>query len=145
MGTNYYTLKTQECPKCGHRTTIEEEDLHIGKSSAGWCFSLHAIPERGLHDLADWQMLFKVDDPPIRDEYGRAVSVLELLDVITDRGRDKGFGDKPHPLHGCDSWTEFHRMNDSEFGPHGLLRHRLGNGCIRHGEGTWDCIKGEFS
>ncbi len=29
-------------------------------------------------------------------------------------------------------------------GPNGLVRHRIGNGCISHGTGTWDCIVGDF-
>ena len=43
-----------------------------------------------------------------------------------------------------DSWDEFHRRNNSEKGPVGLLRHRLDSRCIGHG-GTWDLIIGEFS
>ena len=30
-------------------------------------------------------------------------------------------------------------------GPNGLLRHRIGEHCIGHGDGTWDLIRGEFS
>jgi hypothetical protein len=40
--------------------------------------------------------------------------------------------------------------NYAEPGPNNLVRHRLdleerGQGCVRHGEGTWDYITGEFS
>ena len=36
MGTNYY-LETDACDKCGRG----DGPLHIGNSSAGWCFALH--------------------------------------------------------------------------------------------------------
>lgn len=50
MGTNFYFYENPE---------INEEDaLHIGKSSAGWCFSLHIIPELGIRDLSDWTKCF---------------------------------------------------------------------------------------
>ena len=44
MGTNYYLHKKPPCEACGH----EPAPLHIGKSSGGWCFSLHVIPEIAL-------------------------------------------------------------------------------------------------
>lgn len=41
---------------------------------------------------------------------------------------------------------DFHKCNQSERGPNGLLRHKIdGKHCISHGQGTWDCIVGEFS
>ena len=47
---------------------------------------------------------------------------------------------------GYDSWEEFHRRNNSEIGPNGLLRHKVtGNHCVGHGDGTYDYIKGVFS
>ena len=41
MGTNYYLHRprTNECEHCGRAD--EAPPLHIGKSSSGWCFSLH--------------------------------------------------------------------------------------------------------
>ena len=43
MGTNYYFEDSSEvCECCGRGA----ESLHIGKSSGGWCFSLHVMPER---------------------------------------------------------------------------------------------------
>jgi len=48
MGTNYYLVKNERppCPCC-ERTYVQER-LHIGKSSGGWCFALHVIPEMGM-------------------------------------------------------------------------------------------------
>lgn len=51
MGTNYYAEYQPPCPTCGR----QDPPLHIGKSSAGWCFSLHVIPELGLNDWPEWE------------------------------------------------------------------------------------------
>jgi hypothetical protein len=106
---------------------------HVGKSSAGWCFSLHVYPEEGIHDLADWRKILHTGT--ICDEYGDGVSPKEMLSIITER-----------------TWVTPNRWsaidyesNNGEPGPNGLVRHRIGGGCIAHGEGTWDCIVGEFS
>ena len=58
MGTNYYLHEppTNKCEHCGRQD--EKEPLHIGKSSVGWVFALHIIPEMGIEDLEDWIPLF---------------------------------------------------------------------------------------
>lgn len=136
MGTNYY-LHVDPCPACEHPA----ERVHIGKSSYGWCFSLAIHPDRGINDLEDWLPLF--ESQCIVDEYGRTVSGEEMVSKITERH---------HPTE-SDPWdseryiddADFHERNQSQRGPHGLLRHRLGERWVKHGEGTWDCIVGEFS
>ena len=138
VGTNYY-LEIDVCPHCGH--CYKENRLHIGKSSGGWCFSLHVMPECDIHDLDDWLPL--LDTGQIVNEYGDEVTVPELLDVITNR-------------HWADweqrNWelfyrheAHFHERNHSERGPNGLLRHQIGRHCVKHGAGTWDCLIGYFS
>lgn len=89
MGTNYYyeTAGGNVCEHCGRGD--ESEKLHIGKSSAGWAFSLHVIPERGLNTLEDWQKLW-VTGGQIRDEYGEHVTPEEMLTEITQRSHPKG-------------------------------------------------------
>jgi len=37
LGTNYYWQESEPCAACGRGY----EQVHVGKSSAGWCFSLH--------------------------------------------------------------------------------------------------------
>lgn len=66
MGTNYYLQEKPPCDKCGR----EFERLHIGQSSAGWCFALHVIPELGINNLADWKKRWEEHPSVIRDEYG---------------------------------------------------------------------------
>ena len=91
------------------------ERIHIGKSSGGWCFALRVMPEENINDLEDWKKLWWQQGAWIEDEYGAKVSVITMEKVITDRG------------------------------PNGLFRHPIGDGCLKHGEGTWDCIDWEFS
>jgi len=138
MGTNFY-LHKKVCDKCGRG----DPPLHIGKSSGGWCFSLHVDPENGLRDLDDWYVA--MEEGEIRNEYGDKLTRSEMLGVIMAR-----FGDPRREAKwwiGYASESDFHAKNYSEPGPFGLLRHRIdGSGhCIKHGAGTWDCITGEFS
>lgn len=136
MGTNYYV----EIPG-------EEEELHLGKSSGGWCFALHVIPERGLNDLEDWKPLLKKGY--ITDEYQKRLTYEEVLSVITDRS----FPDTPEEcekkLKESSAWyssyKDFLKKNHAVLGPNNLVRAKVGPHCTKHGEGTWDCILGDFS
>ena len=157
MGTNYYFRKplTNHCEHCGRSDPPEE--LHIGKSSAGWCFSLHVHPEQDICSLADWETIWPTG--AIFNEYREELSPSEMLRVITDRLFDKdwdsgwwgpkSFGTtsdgKPFILPGYASEADFHHSNHSERGPNGLLRHRIDGHCIGHGPGTYDYIVGDFS
>ena len=129
MGTNYY-FRDAVCPTCGR-----SDELHIGKSSFGWCFSLHVYPEKGINDLPDWQKLWGKPGSEIRDEYEKLVAVEDMLERITQR---------EGPTHRVDrEWLD---ENHADPGPDGLVRHRIdGVRCIGHGTGTWDLEIGEFS
>lgn len=114
MGTNYYLHQKPDCECCGRSF----EPLHIGKSSGGWCFSLHCLPQDGINTLDDWRALWAASGAYIRNEYGERVSIAEMELVITVR-----------------SWRgTFPYRNDID-----------GIHCIGHGEGSWDYIVGEFS
>lgn len=128
MGTNYY-LKTAPCECCGLHD--EQNTMHIGKSSYGWCFSLHVgkwlngaddAPE--AHSLEDWQSLWNRDGWVIVDEYKKPVTPDEMLRIITMRGGDYGYAKEGYDVgrHKIDSYH-----------------------CIGHGPGTYDYISGEFS
>ena len=89
MGTNYYWIKEDTtCPHCGRRDH-DEESVHIGKSSAGWCFSLHVDPSIGIESLDDWIEMFKTGF--IEDEYGDRISVEDMMSEIVDRKGYAGF------------------------------------------------------
>ncbi len=138
MGTNFY-LHKNVCEHCGRG----DEELHIGKSSAGWCFSLRVHPELGINDLEDWEREWQ--GGVIKDEYGERLTALEMRSHIAERGRDKEWESEWWKMGNFySSEAHFHQRNNSERGPNGLLRHRLGDHCIKHGAGTWDCIPGEF-
>lgn len=144
MGTNYYSVKRgienldpDEFWELKNKSAMGESDdvLHIGKSSMGWCFSLHIIPERGIHDLDDWIPVFIDPWRIMIDEYMRLVDLTKIMGTITARrGREDS------------RWTaEDYESNYAEPGPSNLVRHTVGMGCVKHGEGTWDCITGDFS
>ena len=130
MGTNYY-LEVDSCNACGR----SRERLHIGKSSAGWCFSLHVIPERGINSLNDWEMFWGDHDTKIVDENNTVVAVNTMKDIITNRG---------DPEYPNDVSVDVTLDNDALPGPNGLLRHKIGSHCVGHGDGTYDLITGEF-
>lgn len=129
MGTNYYYHEKPPCACCDRPF----EPLHIGKSSYGWCFSLHVIPEEGINSLDDWRRKWSTRGV-ILDEYGQKVSEEEMMRIITDRSRVQ-----PMSKHFD------YAQNHAEPGPGNLARHSIGQHCVGHGEGTWDLIPGEFS
>ena len=133
MGTNYY-LHYKICPTCGRY-----DELHIGKSSVGWCFSLHIYPEKDITTFDDWERVFcgrfwKLgSNVEIWDEYGTFITPDKMIDIITKRGY-------PTPPE-----VDWNSENDAIPGPNNLLRHKLGRFCIGHGKGTYDYIIGDFS
>ncbi len=142
MGTNYY-LQHGVCECCKK----PDSTRHIGKSSGGWCFSLHVYPEEGINTLDDWKVLFRDPNSRIVDEYGQPEIMSSMLTIIENRNW-KPRDDKPPYAMGIgdNTWEEFHRKNYSQDGPNNLFRHQILEGhCIGHGEGTWDYIIGEFS
>ena len=140
MGTNYYWESQPPCPTCAR----PYEGKHIGKSSAGWCFSLHVYPDDNIKDLADWQRLWQ--EGRIVNEYDEEISADRMYEIVANRSWKRDLSQPPHPVHGCTTWNEFLYRNHATFGPNGLLRHAIdGTYCIGNGNGTWDLIVGEFS
>ena len=152
MRTNHYFIRggTEPCPTCGHAEPPER--LHIGKSSGGWCYLLQVLPEKGLNGLCDWEDIFNSGTGKIEDEYGTPLEPWEMMKIITERSSDREWGEgrwrnystlgRPSPY---SSEADFHNKNCSLRGPNNLLRHRIGQYCVGHGEGTWDLIPGDFS
>lgn len=144
MGTNYYLISTVDLPPC-----FERPQIHIGKSSGGWCFALHVYPNsaRLPHDLSQWmdlmENLVRSRRARIEDEETTNLSVVEMRNIIVERSwtRPPTYPDKFYR-----SAEEFHQNNQSQPGPNGLVRARIdGIHCVGHGEGTWDHIVGDFS
>lgn len=142
MGMNYYT-RTNICTHCNRY-----DEKHIGKSSFGWCFALHVIPEENINSLDDWKTLFNQEGLAIYNEDGRLISVTEMLETITNRSRltRDNFSEQNNVPFPYKSWFDFYHENYAEPGPNGLVRHKIMHGfCIGHGDGPWDLITGEFS
>ena len=77
MGTNFY-FHRRPCIHCGAKNA----PLHIGKSSGGWCFGLHVIPEEGICDLDDWEAVWEKENGTIENEYGEIIEPEEMLQII---------------------------------------------------------------
>ena len=137
---NYY-VNEEHCASCGR----DGEQLHIGKSSRGWCFSLHVYPERGLSDWLDWESWLSIEPrrSNIVDEYDRSVDMSQRKAIGMNRSGN-GFHQPPSTYK---SWKSFHALNHSEpDSSSGLLRYQIdGHRCVGHGTGTDDLIAGEFS
>lgn len=131
MGTNYY-----------YKPPDGSDPLHIGKSSAGWCFSLHVCTKDGPQDLEQWQRLWAAEGSVIEDEYGRPVTAEQMLAEICDRS----WNGSENPV-GYANSDAFDLANHSVPGPNGLHRHAIGppGGCIAHGAGTYDLVVGDFT
>ena len=104
MGTNYYLHEKPSCDECGR----PYDALHIGKSSGGWCFSLHVIPDEGLNSLDDWRERWSRPGRHIASEYGDDVPIAEMEDIICNRSWERT--DSPRD-------PEFLRRNEAELGP----------------------------
>jgi hypothetical protein len=133
MGTNYYL----HAPKCFHCGKEEEPPIHLGKSSWGWCFSLHVSPEDGIYCWEDIQQLIEdklCEEWRIENEYGDQIGLVDFVKVVTERS-------------GAHPWDRYELLeNHAVQGPNNLARYAIDNWhCIGHGEGTYDYIIGEFS
>ncbi len=140
MGTNYYARKMENvCSHCGRGDTVEQ--LHVGKSSGGWCFALHVIPERGLNSLEDWKAYLQQNCIALYSDSDIMIEHHELIKIITERS----WPNKQLPS-SYRSWRDFHALNHSFDGPNDLVRYAIDRThCVGHGDGTWDLMIGEFS
>lgn len=168
MGTNFYLHKPLQnaCEHCGRHDPKEE--IHLGKSSAGWCFSLHVYPsgDKGVPPISTWDEMKDWLEgqlsagAAIRSQYNEDYSLDDLEKVVTKRSclknwdtdwwAPKPFGTtsdgEPFVLPGYTSEKHFHHSNQSKRGPNGLLRHQVDEWhCIGNGPGTYDYIVGAFS
>jgi len=131
MGTNYYISKLN--PPTEDLFT-KTRNLHIGKSSVGWCFALNVTE---IPTLDEWIKLFNDCTLVITNEYGTIINPKEMIKIITERKNDG------QPLS-----DEFFKSNHCEKGPNNLARSVIGRGhCVGHGpkNSTYDMIVGEFS
>jgi hypothetical protein len=135
MGINYYFYSKPPCPHCG----LLGDKVHIGKSSYGWCFSLHVAHQPPHYDEENlpfdwdgWKELIK--SGYVQDEDGAPVTAEDMINIVECRTGSKIV------------WSDdMYAMNSAVPGPANLARHALGRHCVGHGTGTWDYIVGTFS
>jgi len=143
MGTSYFLKTEDDCKHCGRGP----EPLHIGKSSGGWCFALATHPGDSINDLEDWIRLWSQPGACIVDDYENRISPKEMESIIRDRSSDQPFDSDGRQTFFSifyKSEEDFHEKNKSQRGPNNLLRYKVGDFCVKHGEGTWDCMTGYF-
>ena len=90
MGTNYYAAGEATCNNPSHTP-----QLHVGKSSGGWKFGFHGIPD---HEppLTSWRAWREfLAGRVITDEYDREVPLDEFVNVVEKRYTPPG---QPGPL-----------------------------------------------
>ena len=141
MGTNFYARRvispaTDPCPTCGHHEPAKQEERHIGKSCAGWAFALHVYPDDGIHDLPDWEPIFRDPSTIIVNEYGDNLDADMMMKQITERSADH----PPRPVLMGSGYGP-----GGMLGPNNLMRASTTYRGVKHGAGTWDCITGDFS
>lgn len=85
MGTNFYVDAEPTCNNPAHN-----QQLHIGKSSGGWKFGFHGIPDRGLTSWSAWRDFLA--DKTIVDEYGTELTLSEFTERVENRWTPAGLG-----------------------------------------------------
>jgi len=128
MGTNYYYKNNEDY-------TLPPDGKHIGKSSLGWCFALHVYPLEGIFDLSDWFRIMSKPGDFIESENRRYITIVEMLDIITNRSAEN-----------IDTDLRMPPLGTFVPGPRGLLRNAIHPPrVLGHGAGTWDLLTGDFS
>ena len=120
MGTNYYwrTTPAKICEACGH--TEPAKELHIGKSSAGWTFSFHAIPDKDLTSWRQWSE-FLVEGAlwkrgAIFNEYDEEISVITFRNLVESKMNENHSHAKEYPhIDGSYLDREGHSFSPGEF------------------------------
>lgn len=138
MGMNYYCetgrMFEVECD-CGFKHMMPET-LHIGKSSWGWKFTLHAIPEKGLECWRDWEEVLK-DARRIYNEEGEDVALEKLRETVLHRARKPNDEDKARMEETARRYGYFLDRRSWLFG---------GEGNRKQGEdGDYSMMEGDFS
>ena len=95
--SNGWVLRNTYYPTLKELSENFTQEIHIGKSSFGWYFSLCVYPEFGINNLEDWIKLFNDPNNIILDEYDDEVSAEAMINCITKRGM-KDWDDSPEKI-----------------------------------------------
>jgi len=78
MGTNYY-IRENVCEHCGRAA----DEVHLGKSSFGWRFTLQA---NGLRFYKNWDEMKKwLHGKRIYDEYDEPIFVQDFIELVESK------------------------------------------------------------
>lgn len=77
MGNNFYT-RINECDKCGRYN-----EIHLGKSSAGWQFSFQYNGGKFYKDIKEMKAWLK--GKQIWDEYGEKISYKRFWQLVASK------------------------------------------------------------
>ncbi|MCP4355466.1 MAG: hypothetical protein GY793_07505 [Proteobacteria bacterium] len=81
MGTNYYT-KINICKTCGR-----EDNIHLGRSSAGWQFSFQYNDGKyykNIIEMREW-----LASKNIKNEYGDSITHKDFWDMVENKQENK--------------------------------------------------------
>jgi len=92
MGTNYYA-RYSICECCGRF-----DEIHIGKSSAGWTFSFQAQEDEvTIKSYKEWLKFLSGKEITIYDGYGDEVTLEEFKDIVESKKKEKHNHAKEYP------------------------------------------------
>lgn len=81
MGTNYYAVKKKP------RMVKIYDEIHLGKSSAGWKFVFQE--QEQYHNFEEFKdFILNNNEWIIKDEYGKEISPKELLKLIEEKQKE---------------------------------------------------------
>jgi hypothetical protein len=112
MGTNYYLRKPEgeTCEHCGRADRYEE--LHIGKSSAGWKFCFDNWYKE-IPSFDAWKEILNKYPDKIFNEYNERITVKELIELI--EAKQKGGRSEIDSSHEYEDKDGYRFSTSSEF------------------------------
>ncbi len=93
MGTNYYA-RINICKCCGK----PEEEIHIGKSSAGWTFTFHATEK--IRSYKEWLKILSKKETEIYNEYDEKVYIKDFKRMVENKRTEKNNQARDYPEEG---------------------------------------------
>jgi len=82
MGTNY-DLHYHFCPRCKRKDAI-----HLGKSSAGWKFSLQYNGGKYYKNWKEMKEFLAKVEGKIISEYGEEITLNEFIKLVEDKQKE---------------------------------------------------------
>jgi hypothetical protein len=113
MGTNYY-IKQKKCKTCGNTP----DEIHLGKSSAGWQFTFQFNGGRyykNMPEMKEWTKGKK-----IYDEYGKYVGHGTFWKMVKEKQEKEKLNHaiemaKDYPERSCDIVIDGYSFTNAEF------------------------------